>query len=211
MTAKKQPDAALPAQQKRSEQTTNSLIDAAEEILKSEGADAATLRAIADRAGVSVGVVYRRFPDKDAILRSVYLRYFSKAAASNERVFASTDWSRYATPFLVKILIDGMVTSYRAHRHVLRALLLYARNHEDAAFRERAESMSARALDELVNVFETRRSEMNHPHPAEGIRFALTSIAAVAQDRVIFHRSTDPDLSRELVRLFSAYLGLPLS
>ena len=211
MTSRKNSDNPLPSRQKRSEETTNRLIDAAEEILKTGGAEAATLRAIAERANVSVGIVYRRFPDKDAVLRSVYLRYFSRAADSNARVFASTDWTRYATPFLTKILIEGMITGYRAHRNVLRALIIYARSHEDAAFRERAESMNEHALDELVKVFDARRAEMNHPHPVEGIRFAITSIAAVAQDRVIFHRSTDPHLSRELVRLFSAYLGLPLS
>ena len=211
MSTKKESDTPLPSRQKRSEETTNRLIDAAEEILKTEGAEAATLRAIAEKANVSVGIVYRRFPDKDTILRSVYIRYFSKAAASNERVFAATDWSRYSTSFLIKIIIDGMLSSYRAHRNVLRALIMYARNHEDPAFRERAESMNEHALDELVKVFETRRAEMNHPRPSEGIRFALTSVAAVAQDRVIFHRSTDPHLPRELVRLFSAYLGLPLS
>ena len=104
-----------------------------------------------------------------------------------------------------------MISSYRSNRNLLRALILYARTHEDAAFRERAESMNEQALSALVQVFESRKREMNHPRPAEGIRFALTSVAAVAQDRVIFHKSTDPHLNHELLRLFTNYLGLPLT
>ena len=210
-STRKNSDTPLPAQQRRSQQTTERLIDAAEEILKTEGADAATLRAIAEKAGVSIGIVYRRFPDKDTILRAVYMRYFSKAAASNQRVLSATDWSRFSTTHLARLLIDGMVMNYRANRNLLKSLILYARSHDDPAFRERVEAMNEQAVTALVGIFESRKSEMNHPHPSEGIRFALTSVAAVAQERAIFQKSMDPHLSRELLRLFSAYLGLPLS
>ena len=35
--------------------------------------------AIAARAGMSVGNVYKRFPDKDSLIRAVYARFFSDA------------------------------------------------------------------------------------------------------------------------------------
>ena len=44
--------------------TTERLLEAAESLLRERGVDAATLRAIADRAGVSVGIVYRQFQTK---------------------------------------------------------------------------------------------------------------------------------------------------
>jgi AcrR family transcriptional regulator len=204
-------DTPLPATQKRSQEKTERLLDAAEHILKTEGAEGATLRAIAEKAGVSSGIVYRRFADKDTILRAVYIRFFTRSAASNQMVLANTDWSMFGTTRLAKLLIDGMVSSYRANRNILRALILYARTHEDAAFRERAESMNEAAISALVRIFETRKSEMNHPRPTEGIRFALTSVASVAQEQAIFRKSSDPHLSHELLRLFTAYLGLPLT
>ena len=63
---------ATPPKQERSLQTLNRLLDAAENVLEEEGLDAATVPKIARRAGVSVGVVYRRFPNKDALIRGVY-------------------------------------------------------------------------------------------------------------------------------------------
>ena len=61
-------------QQARSRLTVHRLVSATEALLAQGGLDAATVPAIASLAGVSVGVVYRRFPDKDNLLRAVYDR-----------------------------------------------------------------------------------------------------------------------------------------
>src|SRR5438105_13247665 len=66
-----------PAKQARSRLTLHRLLSSAEALLEHGGLDAATVPAIAETAGVSVGVVYRRFPGKDALLRAVYERFFS--------------------------------------------------------------------------------------------------------------------------------------
>jgi len=60
------------------------LLTAAERTLETAGLEGATVPAIARRAGMSVGNVYKRFADKDALLRAVYERFFSEALASNE-------------------------------------------------------------------------------------------------------------------------------
>src|SRR5258708_8767059 len=62
----------------RSRLTVHRLLSAAEALLAHGGLDAATVPAIASAAGVSVGVVYRRFPDKDNLLRAVYDRFFER-------------------------------------------------------------------------------------------------------------------------------------
>src|SRR5579862_6425217 len=106
-------DEPLPALQARSQATTEHLLEAAEELLAEGGADAATLRAIADRAGVSLGIVYRRFPDKDAILRAVYTRFFSSVAATNERSLTSTKLQRRSLAELARALVTGIAEGYR--------------------------------------------------------------------------------------------------
>src|SRR5260221_3016165 len=78
--------------QARSRLTVHRLLSAAEALLAHGGLDAATVPAIASAAGVSVGVVYRRFPDKDNLLRAVYDRFFERirdqnAACMRERGF----------------------------------------------------------------------------------------------------------------------------
>lgn len=57
----------VPAQA-RSRRTVRQILDAAEQLVAEEGVDAATTRAIAERAGVAVPSLYRFFADRDEIL-----------------------------------------------------------------------------------------------------------------------------------------------
>ncbi|MFF3505526.1 TetR/AcrR family transcriptional regulator [Streptomyces sp. NPDC003247] len=59
------------AQQARSRRTHRRLLDAGFEILASEGAEALTVAAVSKRAGVASGTVYRRFGDKEGLLREL--------------------------------------------------------------------------------------------------------------------------------------------
>ncbi|MGL5818148.1 MAG: helix-turn-helix domain-containing protein [Phycicoccus sp.] len=61
------------------------VLDAAVILLVESGLDAVTTRAIADRAGVAVGTVYRYFTDRDQVLGAAYLR---TQAEVSERWFA---------------------------------------------------------------------------------------------------------------------------
>ena len=81
-----------PAKQARSRLTVHRLLSAAEALLEHGGLEAATVPAIAETAGVSVGVVYRRFPDKDALLRAVYERFFSIYGERNGARRAQSSW-----------------------------------------------------------------------------------------------------------------------
>lgn len=53
------------------------VLDAADELLAREGAGAFTTARVADAAGVPVGSLYHYFPDKEAIVEALALRYWS--------------------------------------------------------------------------------------------------------------------------------------
>ncbi len=53
------------------------MLDAADEVLVRDGADAFTTTRIAQAAGIPVGSVYRYFPDKETIVEALALRYWS--------------------------------------------------------------------------------------------------------------------------------------
>jgi AcrR family transcriptional regulator len=63
--------------QARSRERLRRVLDAADDVLVSEGAAAFTTNRIAQAAGVPVGSVYRYFPDKEAIVTALALRYWS--------------------------------------------------------------------------------------------------------------------------------------
>ncbi|HEY2636582.1 MAG TPA: TetR/AcrR family transcriptional regulator [Solirubrobacteraceae bacterium] len=62
-------------QQARSQRRVEHVLDTADRVLAEEGADALTTTRVADAAGISVGSLYQWFPDKEAILEALALRY----------------------------------------------------------------------------------------------------------------------------------------
>lgn len=66
--------------QARSRARLGRVLDAAELVLERSGATGFTTTAVAQAAGVSVGSVYRFFPDKQAIVEALAIRYWSDFA-----------------------------------------------------------------------------------------------------------------------------------
>jgi AcrR family transcriptional regulator len=206
-------DAPLPASQQRSRQTLDRLLAAAEDALREDGPDGATLRSIAQRAGVSIGIVYRRFPDKDTILRAVYIRFFERVAALNATNLSSPNLAQLSLRTVIRRLVEGIAAGYRANRSLLRALILYARTHDDADFKRRAAALNAAALDGIVALLEARASEIDHPNPADAIRFGVRAVASTLQEYLIFETPGTDHVDRDTVvsettRLFLRYLGV---
>ncbi|MEU4519949.1 helix-turn-helix domain-containing protein [Amycolatopsis sp. NPDC024027] len=65
-------------QQARSRETEAKLLAATEDLLIEVGADAVTIGAVAARAEVSVGTVYRRFENRELLLRAVKDRMLAR-------------------------------------------------------------------------------------------------------------------------------------
>ncbi|HKG90267.1 MAG TPA: TetR/AcrR family transcriptional regulator [Gemmatimonadaceae bacterium] len=210
---------AHPAKQPRSRRTLERLLQAAEEVLAREGLEGATVPAIARRARLSVGIVYRRFPDKDALMRAVYERFFARSMAANRDALDPTRWAGVPATRIVRSVVGGMVRGYEQHRTILRALLRYADAHPDPEFRRHAEALRGDAFARVGDLLLARRAEIRHPDPAAAIRFALTVVALALQGLVLPERrwsqpeleqivGTGEQLGAELDRLVLGYLGL---
>jgi AcrR family transcriptional regulator len=63
--------------QARSRERLRRVLDAADEALAAEGANAFTTTLVAAQAGVPSGSIYRFFPDKEAIVEALAVRYWS--------------------------------------------------------------------------------------------------------------------------------------
>ncbi len=67
-------------QQARAERRVAGLLEAAAAVIADVGYDAATLTAVADRAGASIGSLYQYFRDKPAVARALAERYGAELA-----------------------------------------------------------------------------------------------------------------------------------
>lgn len=201
--------------QARSRETLTRLLNAAEAVLAEGGLEAATVPAIAARAGLSVGAVYRRFPDKDALLRAVYFRMFARIREQNE---ARLDPELYRSAPLERVLagiVQGIVQHYRQNRTLMQAMVQYADTHADPEFRRRATELNAAALSGLVAIAASKRDEMRHPDPEGAVRFALLTVGLVLRGVVLADQAPrgillpeDVSLEDELTRMVLGYLGV---
>ena len=203
---------ALPAVQDRSQQTRNRLLDAAEALLREKGPEKATVPAIARRARVAVGTVYRRFSDKDALLRGVYERFFARSIAANRQALADLPWSNAPLDRVLRQLVDGMVRGYRFHAPLLAALLRYVDAHPDEAFRRHAEAVRAEVFVGSRLLILARRDEISHPHPDQAVEFLFATLGValkgflLQQDRLA-PAIAWPAVSQELQRFAVGYLS----
>ena len=99
--------------QARSRQTVTRILDAAAAIADEQGVDAATTRAIADRAGVSPPSLYRFFADREAILDELLEQHC--AVLDARCVEAEQTWAVTSVADLLNNEIDLHVAYYRRY------------------------------------------------------------------------------------------------
>jgi AcrR family transcriptional regulator len=73
----------------RAEQTRAAIVEAALQLFGENGYEAATMRAIAQRAGVSTGNAYYYFGSKEELIQEFYLRNYAEHLAASRRVLDS--------------------------------------------------------------------------------------------------------------------------
>jgi AcrR family transcriptional regulator len=106
MRAKKTEGSTMtPPQQARSRERVDLFLDTAAALFATVGYEAVTTNAIAERAGVSIGSLYRYFPDKQAILRALEQRRVQEVRALYDRVF-NEDVIYLPLPVLIDRLVD---------------------------------------------------------------------------------------------------------
>jgi AcrR family transcriptional regulator len=200
-----------PALQTRSQETRDRLLDAAESLLREGGPEKATVPAIARRAKVAVGSVYRRFADKDTVLRSIYARFFERSLAANRDALNEERWAGVPLEPMLRKLVDGMVRGYRFHAPLLAALLRYADAHPDAVFRQQAEAMRADVFAGISRLLLSRRDAIEHPEPERAVDFLFVTMGLTLKGYLLHgDRLGTPiswsELSEELQRFALGYL-----
>jgi AcrR family transcriptional regulator len=107
--------------QSRSQQTLDLILDTAAASFVDVGYENTTTNAIAEKAGISIGTLYRYFPDKDAVLQALAERYNQQSHLLFETLFVED--AKYLPPeVLLDRLIDPFLDMYRkypVYAHIL--------------------------------------------------------------------------------------------
>jgi AcrR family transcriptional regulator len=102
--------------QARSQNTVAAVLTATAQVLKREGYSGLTTRAIAERAGVSVGSLYQYFPTKEAVVRALAEQHRARVVDALERALARS--AHCALPERTRILVDALLAAKTVDPHL---------------------------------------------------------------------------------------------
>jgi AcrR family transcriptional regulator len=201
--------------QERSRATVESLLNATVELLDQSGLEGAVIPRIAEVAGMAPANVYRRFADKNALLRAAFLHALTQSNQANLQLLQAQllgDSLAATARKLVNLLFD----QYRQHPRFLRALSRFVDADSDQEFVRKVRVILGANVDLLVDVLLTHRSEIQQASPERAVRFAVLhatcSIEAFTLDpQSIWH--VEPSISCEeltdrLVHSFVTHLTM---
>ncbi|CAG0931076.1 putative HTH-type transcriptional regulator [Thermoflexales bacterium] len=190
--------------QSRSQKTLDLILDTAAELFVEAGYETTTTNAIAEKAGISIGALYRYFPDKDAVLKALADRYQQQSHLLFETLFVED--ARYLPPeVLLDRLIDPFLSLYRKYP-VYAHILLGADVSADIA--AVSCDMEAEMIAKLAEFF-----RMLAPH-LDKTRAHLVAVVSKAVVKLLISlliASRDAqyqaDVIREVKQMLLGYLG----
>jgi len=109
----------LPATQERSRATRGKLLEAAETVFAAKGYNGAKISDIAEEAGCSVGAVYFRFKDKDALFFAIAETFIEDARGNLGNLLAFSD----DPEAIVRHFVTVTAANFRKHRGLFRAIV----------------------------------------------------------------------------------------
>lgn len=112
---------ALPARQERSRATRTRLLEAAESVFAKKGYDGAKISDIAEEAGCSVGAVYFRFKDKDALFFAIAESFIEGARMGLGTLLSGAKAMDDET--IVRIFVTATARNFRLHKGLFRAIV----------------------------------------------------------------------------------------
>ena len=208
----------LAPQQARSRESTRKLLKAAAEVLGQHGVEGTTIPRIAQHAGLTPGAIYRRFPDKEALLETVIIGILERQDERLRTMLTPEMARQIPLAVFAEQLINSMLVSYRANAALLRALRQFAQGRYDTSFYRKVNRLEMRAYQYLAELFLVHRKEVKHPDPQMAVSFALMVLTSTLIELILVDHDLktwqavipkdDQPLKRELLRSFLSYLGI---
>lgn len=196
-----------PPQQARSRESLQKVLAAAEQVLADGGIEEFTVGAVADRAGLSVGAIYRRFAGKDQLLYAVKDDLLGRLETTVVEALRSP------APGLrgaVAAFTEALAQTFTRHGRVFPELL----DAQRAEGRDRGLQAMAAIQGTFVDAAEACLGEIRRPDGALALRMAARTIIGSCVHRAASGRFWPDDLTwrawaAETAEMALAYLTSP--
>ena len=202
-------DGVLPANQVRSRDARDRLLQAGERVFAKFGYDAAHVSDIASAAGCSVGSFYRRFRDKEAFFKALHHRFTERNLENSARFFALPQWREEPSATVVRSLIEATAHIMKRHHGFFRALFQRSLAGAGADYWPRMRAGTQRQGELLAN-FLAARGEGTHENLAVACVVALRSVDGALVHRMLNDGPYDDEgfVIDSLTNMALAYLGI---
>jgi AcrR family transcriptional regulator len=190
-------------QQARSQQRVDLILDTAADLFAEVGYESMTTNSIAERAGISIGSLYRYFSDKDAILRALAKRHQEQVRRIFDQVFMG-DLVYLPLDVLLDRLVDPFVELHTACPAYKQILLGSDVSTDIAAANEELDQEIVQRMAEVLRLaapnVDAERARLVATVCKAQVK-ALLSLVASSQDREF-----QSQVTAEVKRMLQAYL-----
>jgi len=152
----------LVPQQERSRKTLTKVIDAAISLFSEKGFDGTSIGDISKLAHVSVGAIYARFADKDAILYAVLDSYYRTRFAQLEEIVRPYRAADETADDVLRLYVNIMVSAFRTDRRLLGVAEL--RRLTDTIVAQQAARANAHLADVFAALLAPHAESLGHPN-----------------------------------------------
>src|SRR3954447_17173767 len=113
-----------PPQQRRSRESLERVLTAGERVLADNGYEGFTIGEVSRRAKVSVGSVYGRFDNKDALIRAIHVRMMERLTGPEEELAAAVADAGLDLATVVVRGVHALADSMERERTLLRVFMI---------------------------------------------------------------------------------------
>lgn len=158
-------------QQDRSRESLERVLEAGLDILVTEGWHQLTLARVCDRAGVSVGMLYRRFHGREDLLSALKNRWIDDAIAKAEELKARPfPWDKMEASKALRLAIHTLAESFRRDEAKTKLFGLHGVLDEEELKRLQAVSIAYSEWYRMI--LHHHIDAITHPNPQRAIDFS---------------------------------------
>lgn len=192
--------------QARGRRRVAQILDSAEELFGEVGVEAVTTNQIAAQAGVPIGSLYQFFPNKEAIISAVAVRYQESAGVALDTTLGQ-DAAALPSAALAGRLLDAMVSFGMAHMGFTRMVLQTGANPHLAGVASALMDMATTRLDTILAARQPALAAEQRPMAARVAMTAVMALLALATAEKPRGSSYVEGVINEAHQLLAAYLA----
>ena len=197
--------------QKRSRESLERLLEAAQDQIRVYGFEALTINGVVNSIGLSVGAFYARFPDKTALLHSLQDRFHNRLEPKIRQEMLAEAGPKTTLEEAVDASVAVLIRNVMGERELSRAFMSLSVT--DPVLRARGELVNRQRREAFTEIIMRHKAEVGHPDPELAINVAYGMYAAVIRGRLVFglehelyYGIDSPTLYRELKLALTLYL-----